>query len=78
MTMTITSSAFTDGGMIPKDYTCDGSNVSPALSWSGIPAGTKSLALICDDPDAPMGNWVHWVLFNIPPTASGLHAGHSA
>ncbi len=72
MTMTITSSAFTDDGMIPKEFTCDGSNVSPALSWSGIPAGTKSLALICDDPDAPMGNWVHWVLFNIPPTASGL------
>ena len=72
MTITITSSAFSEGGMIPKEHTCDGSNISPALSWSGIPAGAKSLALICDDPDAPMGNWVHWVLFNIPASETGL------
>lgn len=70
--ITITSSAFIDGGMIPKECTCDGDDVSPALSWSGVPEGTKSLALICDDPDAPMGTWVHWVLFNIPASVSGM------
>jgi hypothetical protein len=70
--ITITSTAFSEGGMIPKEFTCDGSNVSPALSWSGIPPGTKSLALVCDDPDAPMGTWVHWVLFNIPSSAREL------
>jgi Raf kinase inhibitor-like YbhB/YbcL family protein len=72
MTITITSSAFTNDGMIPKEHTCDGSNISPPLSWSGVPEGIKSLALICDDPDAPVGTWVHWVLFNIPPTANEL------
>jgi Raf kinase inhibitor-like YbhB/YbcL family protein len=66
MTITITSTAFSEGGMIPKDYTCDGEDISPSLAWSEVPDGTKSLALICDDPDAPMGTWVHWVLFNIP------------
>jgi Raf kinase inhibitor-like YbhB/YbcL family protein len=58
--------------MIPKEHTCDGSDISPPLSWSGVPEGTKSLALICDDPDAPVGTWVHWVLFNVPPTANEL------
>jgi hypothetical protein len=72
MTITITSSAFTDGGIIPREYTCDGSDISPPLAWSGVPECTKSLALICDDPDAPGGTWVHWVLFNIPPTANEL------
>lgn len=67
MALQITSSAFREGKMIPKRYTCDGSDVSPDLAWTGIPEGTKSLALICDDPDAPMGVWVHWVVFNIPP-----------
>ena len=66
MSITITSTAFTEGSMIPRDYTCDGEDISPTLTWSGVPDGTKSLALICDDPDAPMGTWVHWVLFNIP------------
>jgi len=66
MAITITSTAFTEGSMIPQDYTCDGEDISPPLIWSGVPDGTKSLALICDDPDAPMGTWVHWVLFNIP------------
>ncbi len=66
MAITITSTAFTEGSMIPRDYTCDGEDISPPLTWSGVPDGTKSLALICDDPDAPMGTWVHWVLFNIP------------
>jgi len=66
MSITITSTAFTEGSMIPRDYTCDGEDISPTLTWSGVPDGTKSLALICDDPDAPMGTWVHWVLFSIP------------
>jgi Raf kinase inhibitor-like YbhB/YbcL family protein len=58
--------------MIPKRFTCDGEDLSPPLSWSGLPAGTRSLALICDDPDAPVGTWDHWVLFNIPATVTGL------
>ena len=74
MALTITSPAFSEGEMIPRQYTCDGPDVSPELSWSGVPKGTKSLVLICDDPDAPMGTWVHWVLFNIPPGETGLPA----
>ncbi len=66
MKFQITSSAFKDGEMIPSKYTCDGENISPPLSWSEIPNGTKSLALINDDPDAPVGDWVHWIVFNIP------------
>ena len=72
MAITITSTAFTDGGMIPRDYTCDGRDISPPLAWAGVPEGTKSLAMICDDPDAPVGTWVHWVLFNIPATVNEL------
>ncbi len=68
MDMSITSSAFVEGGIIPIKFTCDGKNISPQLTWTNVPSGTKSLALICDDPDAPMGTWVHWVIFNIPPT----------
>ena len=64
--MTITSSAFTNGGMIPKKYTADGPDVSPPLAFAGIPAGAKKIALICDDPDAPRGTWVHWVIYNLP------------
>ncbi|MCJ7812156.1 YbhB/YbcL family Raf kinase inhibitor-like protein [bacterium] len=67
MDIKITSTAFNEGGMIPVKYTCDGLDVSPPLTWSNVPDGTKSLALICDDPDAPMGTWVHWILFNLPP-----------
>src|SRR5439155_49649 len=67
--MVLKTSAFEAGGMIPKKYTCDGSDVSPPLSWSEVPAGAKSLALIADDPDAPMGTWVHWVAWNITPSA---------
>ena len=74
MALQITSSAFSEGEMIPTQYSCDGPDVSPDLSWSGIPEGARSLALICDDPDAPMGTWVHWVLFNIPVSADGLPA----
>src|SRR5437667_12801198 len=69
--MELKSSAFTAGEMIPKKYTCDGPDVSPPLSWSDVPAGAKSLALIADDPDAPMGTWMHWVAWNVPPNAHG-------
>ncbi|MBN2542455.1 YbhB/YbcL family Raf kinase inhibitor-like protein [bacterium] len=72
MGIKVTSSAFEEGGMIPSKYTCDGEDISPPLAWSGIPEGTKSIALISDDPDAPAGTWVHWVLFNIPPDVTGL------
>jgi len=68
----ISSSAFTEGDTIPVKFTCDGSDVSPVLTWVAPPEGTKSLALICDDPDAPRGTWVHWVLFNIPPIVKSL------
>jgi Raf kinase inhibitor-like YbhB/YbcL family protein len=70
--MHITSAAFTEGSMIPAKYTCDGQDISPPLEWRDIPAGTKSFALICDDPDAPMGTWVHWVVYNIPPNINKL------
>lgn len=62
----IKSSAFKDGEYIPKQYTCDSEDISPPLTFADIPKGTKSLVLICDDPDAPVGVWVHWVVFNIP------------
>jgi Raf kinase inhibitor-like YbhB/YbcL family protein len=71
-TMNIQSSAFREGAFIPQKYSCDGDDISPPLSWSGIPEKTKSLALICDDPDAPMGTWVHWVLFNLPAGSQSL------
>lgn len=74
MALVITSSAFSEGQGIPKRYTCDGPDVSPDLAWSGVPEKAASLALICDDPDAPMGTWVHWVLFNIPADQDGLPA----
>ena len=74
MALVITSTAFAEGEAIPNRYSCDGPDVSPDLAWSGIPEGAASLALICDDPDAPMGTWVHWVLFNIPADADGLPA----
>ena len=77
MTLEITSPAFSHNEEIPSKYTCDGKDISPALGWSGLPEGTKSLALIEDDPDAPdpaapKMTWVHWVLYNIPPSATGL------
>lgn len=71
----ITSTAFQHGQMIPSKFTCDGANVSPALEWGNIPEGTKSFALICDDPDAPMGTWVHWVIYNIPVQITSLQEG---
>jgi len=72
MTVQVTSSAFKEGGSIPSKYTCDGQNVSPTLSWNTIPDGTKSIALIADDPDAPRGTWVHWVLYGLPPSLREL------
>jgi len=77
MALALTSSAFTHNGPIPKLHTCQGKDISPALAWSGLPEGTKSLALIVDDPDAPdpaapKMTWVHWVLYDIPPSATGL------
>jgi len=66
MEIKVTSSAFAEGGMIPPKYTCDGQDISPPLEWDAVPEGTKSIALISDDPDAPGGTWVHWVLFNLP------------
>jgi hypothetical protein len=72
MDIKLTSSAFEDGGMIPVKYTCDGDNISPPLAWENIPEGTKSIALVCDDPDAPMGTFVHWVLYNLPPDTNKL------
>ena len=70
--MQLVSTAFDSGKMIPSKYTCDGENISPALQWDNVPAGTKSFALIADDPDAPMGTWVHWVIYNIPDSSRGL------
>jgi Raf kinase inhibitor-like YbhB/YbcL family protein len=77
MTFELTSPAFAAGGAIPRKYTCDGEDVSPPLRWSGAPAGTRSLALIVDDPDAPDPAaprmiWVHWVLYDLPPDATEL------
>ncbi|OIO88835.1 MAG: phosphatidylethanolamine-binding protein [Anaerolineae bacterium CG2_30_64_16] len=73
--MKLTSSAFGAGDMIPRRYTCDGDDLSPPLAWTGTPAGARALALICDDPDAPVGTWVHWVLFNLPPSLTQLPEG---
>jgi Raf kinase inhibitor-like YbhB/YbcL family protein len=77
MSLTLTSSAFPHNGAIPQQYTCEGKDLSPPLAWSGVPAAAKSLALIVDDPDAPDPaapklTWVHWVLYNIPASASGV------
>lgn len=82
MILQLVSTAFDPDGPIPRDYTCEGRNLSPPLAWSGIPAGTRSLALIVDDPDAPdpahpRMTWVHWVLFNLPPECAALAAGAS-
>ncbi len=78
--LTLRSDAFNANGVIPERYTCDGLNQSPPLDWSGVPEGTRSLVLIIDDPDAPdprapQRTWVHWVLYNLPPTTNTLPAG---
>ena len=80
MTLAITSTAFAHNAAIPKQYTCEGKDTSPPLAWSGVPSNAKSLALIVDDPDAPdpaapKMTWVHWVLYNLPPSATGLAEG---
>jgi len=80
MSLTITSPAFADNAPIPAIYTCDGLNISPPLQWTGVPAEAKSLVLIIDDPDAPdpaapKMTWVHWLLYNIPVSVSGLAEG---
>ena len=75
MTLDLETSAFEPGGAIPERHTCDGGDVSPALSWSAPPAGARSLALVCDDPDAPRGTWVHWVLYNLPAGTQRLDEG---
>ena len=80
MTLILKSSVFVDGGKIPPQYTCEGKDISPPLTWEGVPNQTKSLALIVDDPDAPDPNapkmtWVHWVVYNIPPDTNGFPEG---
>ena len=83
MSLTITSTAFAPDGAIPSVYTCEGKDISPPLAWSGAPAGTKSFALIVDDPDAPdpaapKMTWVHWVLYDIPDSVAALPEGATA
>ena len=83
MSLTLTSSAFQHGGLIPMHYTCEGVDVSPPLAWIGVPAGAQSLVLIVDDPDAPdpkapKMTWVHWLLYNLPPASGGLPEGVAA
>lgn len=75
MKLDLTTPSFAEGQPIPPRHAFDEQNVSPALKWSGVPPATKSLALICDDPDAPMGTWVHWVIYDLPPDAGGLAEG---
>jgi len=75
MAFDLTTAAFREGEAIPKKHTCDGADASPPLAWTEPPAGTKSLALVCDDPDAPAGTWVHWVLWDISPGARSLPEG---
>lgn len=72
MSMQMTSSAFSEGQAIPQVYTCQGKDISPPLLWSHVPAEAKSLALIADDPDAPAGTWVHWVAYDLAPSATGF------
>ena len=71
----LSSIAFEKGSPIPGRFTCDGLDLSPPLQWSGLPEGTKALALICDDPDAPVGTWDHWLIYNLPPALAGLPEG---
>ncbi len=75
MVFALHTADFAQGASIPRTFTCDGEDRSPALDWSGAPAGTKSFALIADDPDAPAGTWVHWVIYNIPANAHSLAGG---
>ncbi len=70
--MQLQTSAFAPNADVPVEFTCDGANISPPLAWTAPPEGTQSLALVVDDPDAPRGTWVHWVVYNLPPTARQL------
>jgi len=83
MPLTLSSNAFAQHGEIPARFTCEGEDIAPHLDWQGIPAGTRSLVLIVDDPDAPdpkapQRTWVHWVLYNLPPEAAELPEGTTA
>lgn len=83
MPLTLTSPVFANGGEIPKRHSCEGEDVSPALAWSGVPEGARSLALVVDDPDAPdpqapRMTWVHWILYNLPPDTTGVPEGASS
>lgn len=71
----VSIAVFGEGKPIPREHTCDGKDVSPAIQWGPVPEGTRSLAAICDDPDAPVGIWVHWVLYDLPPDLKGLPEG---
>ncbi len=71
----LTSSAFSDNGAIPEEYSCEGQNISPPLSWSNAPSGTKSFALVAEDPDAPKGTVTHWMVLDIPASTTSLRAG---
>ena len=73
--LTLTSSAFGNNGAIPQEYTCDGGDKSPQLSWSKVPAGTKSISILVEDPDAPNGTFTHWMVTGLPPTTTSLAAG---
>ena len=75
MSFALTSTAFTNGAAIPRQYTCDGADLSPVLHWNAAPAGTQSFALIADDPDAPAGTWTHWIIWNIPAKTTALPEG---
>src|SRR5688500_10145965 len=75
MAFKISSPAFANGSDIPVRHTCDGNDLSPQIAWSDVPEGTRSLALIVDDPDAPRGTFTHWVLYDIPPDTNGLGEG---
>ena len=70
--MRLTSSAFPDGGVIPRRFTCDGEDISPPLAWSDVPPGARSFALLCDDPDAPASTWHHWAIYDIPANRAEL------
>jgi len=76
--MELKSPAFENGAEIPRKYTCDGADVSPALAWESAPAGAKTFALVADDPDAPVGTWVHWVFYDLPATTKDLAEGVAA
>jgi phosphatidylethanolamine-binding protein (PEBP) family uncharacterized protein len=78
MAFTLTSSAFQDGEMTPREFTCDGTDLPPPLAWSDAPEGTRSFALVMEDPDAPRGTFTHWLLYDIPPTMTELRGQGAA